>query len=630
MPEHPKILIVEDEGVVALNLQRKLEKMGFVVTSVADNHDDALRLATETHPDLVMMDIVIQGAVDGIETAQQLRLQQDVPVVFLTAHSDEHTIERAKAALPYGYLVKPFEERELRTTIEMALYKHEAQATERFQQQAIALVPVGIAIVDAQDENFTIVMCNLAFQRQMGHVSDDLKGQSFFSICDTLVEADGFSDLETRLLQGETGQMTLTCYDERDESHVADIYFGAIRDGAGKLTHYFLIVQDITERVFLEHLANRKQRLETIGTLVGGIVHDLNNILTPITMGSSLLEAEYPEATEISNLFRMSAERGTSMVRQLLGFAKGSDGEEWVVLRPKQLVDEIGQLMARTFPKHIELELDADVHLPLLIGDATLLHQVLLNLCVNARDAMPHGGKLLVCARFVVVDEVLANNVPDAEAGPYVAFEVRDTGIGMSPETMDRMFDPFFSTKPLRKGTGLGLSTVAGIVKGHNGFVLVSSREGHGTSIVVHLPINREDSIPENREIATVPLRGQGEYILWVEDDGAVRNTVKRALEKLNFRPIIARNGLDGLEKLQVYQDDICVVISDLDMPEMGGRELVEKIKGFLPDMPIVVSSGRLDDIERDALTSMGVSMFLDKPFTDAELQQVLFDVLKA
>ena len=385
--------------------------------------------------------------------------------------------------------------------------------------------------------------------------------------------------------------------------------------------------ENITQMRLLERQQRRAQRLDSIGTLASGIAHDLNNALAPIMMGVEMLRMQYPGETNLLDTIDGSAKRGADMVRQLLTFAKGAEGER-VSINPKLLLREMQKIMKATFPKNIQVGIKLDAELPTVLGDVTQLHQVLLNLCVNARDAMPNGGALTVEAQSREVDAVYAQSVPDAKPGQYVALRVRDTGTGIPPEILDRIFDPFFTTKGPDKGTGLGLSTVMGIVKGHNGFLQVYSQPGQGSTFTVYLPVDRPGHDTEFAAQATVEFRGQGETILLVDDESAVREMARAVLRRLNFKPLIATDGADGLMQAAEHRVELNAIITDLHMPHMDGLAFVRALRRMLPEIPVVVASGRMEDAVAEEFKSLGVTSRLDKPFTEVQLAGALKNLL--
>jgi two-component system, cell cycle sensor histidine kinase and response regulator CckA len=386
--------------------------------------------------------------------------------------------------------------------------------------------------------------------------------------------------------------------------------------------------EDITAMKQAERLQLRSQRLESLGTLAGGVAHDLNNALAPVLMGMSILKEQYPEESKLFDMIQGSAQRGADMVRQLLTFAKGAEGER-VPVRPMPMLRELERLMKGSFPKNIQLRVDGDDGLPAVLGDPTQLHQVLLNLCVNARDAMPGGGTLALKAKVVELDEAYARSIPDAQPGRYLALRVSDSGSGIPPDILDRIFDPFFTTKGADKGTGLGLSTVLGIVRAHGGFVQVYSQAGQGSMFTVCLPVAACD-VADSQPFAESVLSdiGHGETVLFVDDEPAVREVGRTVLERLKFRPVLATDGADGLLQTAVHRDQLRAVITDLHMPHMDGVAFVRALRRMMPDVPVIVASGRVDEAVAAELQRLGVTRRLDKPFTQQQLARQLHELL--
>lgn len=390
--------------------------------------------------------------------------------------------------------------------------------------------------------------------------------------------------------------------------------------------------EDISHMKQAERQQLRSQRLESLGTLAGGVAHDLNNALAPVLMGMSILKDQYPLESKLFDMIQGSAQRGADMVRQLLTFARGAEGER-VAVCPTQVVHELERLMKGSFPKNIQLLVHSDEDLPAVVGDPTQLHQVLLNLCVNARDAMHGGGTLSVRGQVVELDAVYARSIPDAVPGRYLALRVSDTGSGIPPDILDRIFDPFFTTKGADKGTGLGLSTVLGIVKGHGGFVQVYSQIGKGTTFTVYLPAAAPEADVATRAPAVDTAeagQGHGETILFVDDEAAVREVGRTVLERLNYQPLLATDGADGLVQAAEHRNTLRAVITDLHMPHMDGLAFVRALRRTQPDVPVVVASGRVDEAVAAELLRYGVTRRLDKPFTQAQLARELQIVLSA
>lgn len=402
-----------------------------------------------------------------------------------------------------------------------------------------------------------------------------------------------------------------------------------IRDSAGHPKSILSINSDISEKKLLAAQMLRTQRLESIGTLAGGVAHDLNNALAPILMIVELLRMQYPDATEMIDTVEVSAKRGADMVRQLLTFAKGAEGARLLV-QPQHLLREMERIIKGTFPKNIQLRTHYAPGLETVNGDSTQLHQVLLNLCVNARDAMPNGGTLTLKAENTVMDATYASSVPGALPGPYVVWRVTDTGTGIPPEILERIFEPFFSTKGPDKGTGLGLSTIVGIVRSHGGFIQVKSVPGQGSTFSVYLPAAGPalcDEVPAATGAAN--FRGHGETILVVDDEAAVRDVARSVLTALNFQVLTAADGTEALMLLAEKRGELRAVITDLHMPHMDGLTFVKVLKRMAPGAAIIVASGHMEERDANEFKELKVSALLDKPFTQEKLMQALQTALQ-
>jgi len=400
-----------------------------------------------------------------------------------------------------------------------------------------------------------------------------------------------------------------------------------VRNAAGEVHLVVGVAEDVTTRKHAEQLALRSQRLESIGTLAGGVAHDLNNALAPILMGVDMLRMEYPRGSETLDLVQASAKRGAAMVRQLLNFAKGAEGQR-VAIQPGRLVKEMEKFMLGTFPKNIQVVVKLDPALPLVLGDATQLQQVVLNLSVNARDAMPQGGVLTLEERRVELDAAQASTILGARPGNYVVLQVSDTGVGIPAAIIDRIFDPFFTTKSPDKGTGVGLSTVMGIVRGHGGFMRVQSQPGQGSTFTAYLPAAGPGIQPEQAAPPPQALPGRGELILYVDDEEALRRMADAVLRRMNFNVLTAADGADGLRQASSRAGELRAVITDLHMPRMDGLAFVREIRRILPSLPVIVSSGRMEDADQAELMALKVDVFLGKPFTEAELARALKQLL--
>ncbi len=398
-----------------------------------------------------------------------------------------------------------------------------------------------------------------------------------------------------------------------------------IRNPDGTPLSVLFINTDVTEQKELETQLLRAQRLESIGTLASGVAHDLNNILTPILTCAAILKADplQKDLPTLASMIEESALRGASVVKQVLSFARGIEGER-VVIKASHLVDEMVDIARTAFPKSIEVTSRCPEDLWSIICDPTQLHQVLLNLSVNARDAMPNGGSITIGAENFEVDERYASVTPGAKPGPHVTFRVTDTGSGMSRATMDKIYDPFFTTKDLSQGTGLGLSTVLGIVKGHGGFISVSSEVGQGTTFKVSLPaeVNVQSTlVPVG---CAAPAKGNGELVLLVDDEENIIRATRAVLERYNYRVLSASDGVEALALFAQQMQEISVVLTDVAMPYIDGVASVRAIRKMKPDVPIVAFTGEARQTRFKELQALKVNNFLLKPFSTESLLEAI------
>jgi two-component system cell cycle sensor histidine kinase/response regulator CckA len=394
-----------------------------------------------------------------------------------------------------------------------------------------------------------------------------------------------------------------------------------VRNEAGQPARAIGTCQDVTGHKQLEQQYLRAQRMESIGTLASGIAHDLNNVLAPILLSIGLLHEDERDADRLETLatIEASAKRGAEMVGRLLSFARGADGRRAEVQVPL-LVRELATIVRETFPKNITFEGHLGPDLWPMQADATQLHQVLLNLCVNARDAMPAGGRLTLTATNVVFDEADAALNIDARPGPYVAIGITDTGTGIPADIIDKIFDPFFTTKEMGKGTGLGLATSLAIVTGHKGFIRVNSDPGTGARFQLYLPAEPRLTKRPPPAAAVNRPRGQGETVLVVDDENAIRQIAKRTLEAFGYRVLLARDGAEAVALYLQRQSDIAVVLTDMMMPLMDGTATIQELVRLNPEVRIIGSSGLVTDASTAGPASARVLQFLPKPFTTETL----------
>ena len=880
-----RILIGEGDLVIAEDLRGRLNSLGYDVAGITSSGTDAVTRATALRPDMVLMDLDMGGPMDAMRAAETIRRQCGIPVVYLTANADERKLRRAKITAPSDYIIKPFAERELHSTIEMAFYKHRTEgrlkdserrlaATLRVIDEAVIAVDNGGNILfmnpvaelltgwnqaealhrslaevfatsrDGQSvvssdligqvlrrdaavsrENHTILRSRdgstISIDQSAAPMKDDegnvigvllafrdvearrrseesirenerrfqmiarltknavwewnlredtiwysesfgsvfgyppeaieagqtwrnarihpedrphvlrsiqsaieerweiwsaeyrfLRGDGDYTLVedlgqlvqddagapvrmigaitdisgrrraeDQLREQAALLDItrdailvrnsENRILYWNKGAELLygwnaeevlgknadeLLYKQGTHRQRNDAYKSVLERGewTGELNHItkagkavivdsrwtlmcdregspksiLYVNTDISGKKQMEAQFRRTQRLEIIGTLAGGIAHDLNNVLAPIPMAIQLLRSNVTDERTDRMLatIETSTHRGAEIVKQVLTFARGVEGER-VKLQPKHVMREMEDIARETFPKNILIRSDISKELWPIVGDATQLHQILLNLCVNARDAMPEGGILTLEGENVTLDENSARLHHDAAPGPYVVLSVSDTGMGISSETIDKIFDPFFTTKDLGKGTGLGLSTVLGVVRGHGGFITVYSEVGRGSTFKAYIPAVVTGIAKQAHQAHPSIPRGHGETILVIDDEIPILEITKETLETFGYSVMTAQNGAEGVAIFEEHRHEIGLVVTDMMMPFMDGAETIHELRRIDPSVKIIAASGLMDNGKSFESVKPIVCGYLSKPWNAEKLLSGLRDV---
>jgi PAS domain S-box-containing protein len=404
----------------------------------------------------------------------------------------------------------------------------------------------------------------------------------------------------------------------------------ARKGGDGRVVGLRGTVQNITERKKLEQQFLRVQRQESVGTLAGGVAHDLNNLLAPIMLVLPMLRDKIPDAEreELLTMVDQSVKRAAKIIKQLLTFGRGIEGERRQV-NVGALGREMVELMRQTFPREITVREKIPGGLWPIRADATQIHQVLMNLCVNARDAMPKGGLLTITAQNTMISGMEAGPHPPAKPGPHVCLTISDMGEGIARANIDRIFEPFFTTKAIGQGSGLGLPTVLGIVKSHGGYVTVYSELRRGTSFKVYLPASVDVAATIEREPARPPV-GAGELILVVDDEATIRQALTLTLQNGRYRVVAAADGREALQLLTEAADRPQLVMTDIMMPEMSGIELIAAIRSLSPDLPVIATTGLHDQVRQEELAVLGVSQVLAKPCSVEDILAAVHRTLAA
>jgi PAS domain S-box-containing protein len=504
----------------------------------------------------------------------------------------------------------------------------ERQQTDvKLREQAALINETNDAIL-VIDMDYGIQFWNKSAERIYGWTAEEVLHSSIIDLLsvDREIYSDAFQQL---LVEGEwLGEIIVKNFSGNDL--FIDCRWTLVRDDQGAPYSFLAIERDITEKKKFDAQFLRAQRMESIGTLAGGIAHDLNNVLAPIMMSLDLIGEKLPDPESVALLqtLQSSAKRGAELVRQLLGFARGVEGDH-IRIDPKHIMKEIQKVIHDTFPKNITFQLESAPDLLTVTGDPTQLHQVCMNLCVNARDAMPSGGKIEVLIENIIIDETFASMNYGAHAGSSIVISVKDSGVGIPKENMEKIFDPFFTTKKMGKGTGLGLSTTIAIVKNHKGFIIVNSEFGKGSEFRIYIPTSKESQQRETLgSLNSTPRYGQGELILIVDDEESIRIIFKNTLEKFGYRILSASNGAEAISIYTQHQSDISVVVTDIAMPIMDGNALIIALLSMNPEVRIIASSGLATAASLDPFVKDKIACFLQKPFTTEVILNTLHDLL--
>ncbi|HEX5888548.1 MAG TPA: PAS domain S-box protein [Pyrinomonadaceae bacterium] len=502
------------------------------------------------------------------------------------------------------------------------------RAEQQIREQAALLDQAQDAIL-VRDLDQKVLFWNKGAEKIYGWAAEEALGKNarelLFKESSTQFEQAAQAVIKSGEWQGEIHQT------RRDGTEITvESRWTLVRDEKGQPHSILVINTDITEKKRMETQFLRAQRMESIGTLAGGIAHDLNNVLSPILMAIDMLQLKATDEASRKwlDVLRTNAERGGNMVRQVLSFARGVEGER-VTLQPKHLIKEIVKILRETLPKSIEINFQIPPDLWLISADATQMHQVLMNLCVNARDAMPEGGSISIKAENAFVDENYARMHLEAKPGRFVMISVSDTGPGMSTEIQSRIFEPFFTTKEMTKGTGLGLSTALTIVKSHGGFINVYSELHKGSQFTLYLPaVDTPGAIDAAVLQSDLPI-GHSELILVVDDEESIREITRGTLETFGYRVLTASDGTEALALYADKKNEIAAVLTDMVMPFMDGAATIRALQRMNPKVRIIAASGLGAGQHAGEGTLEGVSVFLNKPYTAEKLLKTLAQVLK-
>jgi two-component system, cell cycle sensor histidine kinase and response regulator CckA len=485
------------------------------------------------------------------------------------------------------------------------------------------------AIVAITDQTGRITYVNDKFCEISKYSREELIGKDHRLVNSEYHPKDFIRELWTTIANGKVWRGEIRNRAKDGSIYWVDTTIVPFLDERGKPYQYAAIRYDITEQKRIENQLLRAQRMESIGTLAGGIAHDFNNILAPILMATEMLQLNDTdrESRRWLAIIRENAERGADLVKQVLTFARGMEGER-IPVQVKHIIKDLVKILKQTLPKSITVKQELETDLWVVQADPTQINQVLMNMCINARDAMPLGGTLALAAKNVSLDENYARVHFDASPGDYLLITVSDSGAGIPPEIQERIFDPFFTTKEIGKGTGLGLATSLTIVRSHGGFINVYSEQGKGTKFSVYLPASHvEQSSRRVADLVSFP-RGNGELVLVVDDEENIREITRATLEKFGYRVMTATDGTDALAIFARKSDEISLILTDIAMPFMDGTALIRAVRKIEPQTRIVAMSGLMNADQTAELQTLNINHFLSKPFTAENLLTTLAGIL--
>ena len=633
-----RILVVEDEVILAEDLSETLNRQSYTVVDTADNAADAFDRASELKPDLIMMDIHLRGSDDGISAAARVRDELNIPVVFLTAHSDAATLNRAKQTSPYGYLVKPFNDQELRATIETALYRHQADAQLRHMERWLrtTLYSIGDAVITV-DNNLRVTFINPMAECITGWSRQGALGRPYQQVFKLLDDQGSAitNPIEPVIECGETLHFDEDYSIETENGKLVriDDSIAPIRDEEGTIAGAIIIFRDRTEKWELEQRRKEAEeklqeakRLESLGILAAGIAHDFNNLLAIIHGQAELLTDAVRDNEDDShsiNEILEATRRAAHLCEQMLSY--GDAGK--IVRHPSDIaavIERTEKLIRVRLPSTVRVVSKFAEDTPPAFAHEGRIQQLLTNLLLNAVEAFDddHGVVEISTGAVAVLPEKLrVSPPPDTAAGPWVAIRIRDSGSGMDEATLERLFDPFFTTK--FTGRGLGMSVVFSVLQSHEAALAVESTTGHGTLFSVFLPVSAAQAEPT----ITAPANWKPEEpkrALILDDEKNVRVVLEQHLSRMGYACTDTDSPEDAISEIMNASGEFSVAVIDLTMPEVTGIEVLGRLRLIRKDLPVILISGFSADSISEIISTDENTLFVQKPFSRDDIKSAL------
>jgi two-component system, cell cycle sensor histidine kinase and response regulator CckA len=658
-----QVLIVEGNSVHAEKLQDGLKALGYRVTGIARSGEDAIRVARDAKPHVVLMDIRLNGNGNGLDAAKEIHAGLDIPVIFLSAREDAALFKQHSQSGVHGYVAKPVEEHQLSASIEIALSKHRAhsefmalqaeveegkQVEEalRASQERLALhveqTPWGII---EWDTGFKVRKWNPGAARIFGYSSGEAVGRHSYELVTPPSAIQYIDQLWEDLIAQKGGLHSINENSNKaGETLMCEWYNTPLVDNEGKVVGVASLVQDISkrmnaekERLELDRQAQHAQKLESLGVLAGGIAHDFNNLLAAILGNAELalddMSDHAPARDSVKNI-ETAALRAAGLAKQMLAY---SGRGKFVIeaIHINEFVEEMAHILEVSISKKAVLKFNYADNLPVVDGDPTQIREIIMNLVTNASEAIgDRSGVIALSTGAMDCDDAYLNTANDAlrssqdaplKEGCYLYVEVSDTGCGMDAETQEKVFDPFFTTK--FTGRGLGMAAVLGIMRGHQGAIKICSEVSRGTTFKVLFPVTDELAAlrPDGMQAPKQMKFWHGEgTILVADDEESVCAIAKRGLTRMGFKVLTACDGREAVDLFQKHHREIDCVLLDLTMPHLDGSQAFREMRRIRSDAKVILCSGYSEQDATERFAGKGLAGFLQKPYKIAALRDML------